>query len=428
MKNHRSLIDDWLPIAELGVESQRERGASSALPPLYFLHIWWARRPLTASRAAVLGTLLPAWSEDWPDHLLYLFPTQKDYRQWFIGLLGIRGDPVADRKRILEANEQGIKLARAYAGPRAFTSAPDKEQTETLRQVLAYRWGTQTPVVLDPTAGGGSIPFEAIRFGFPTRANELNPVASLVLEGTLTLPARFGLKLYDDIVYWGTLWADRVKERLKPFFPRHEGESIQAYVFARTVACPETGKPVPLSLGWWLQKKKRPFAAARIIAAPHMQECRLEIVNGDEVDFDPSIGTVKYGKGRSPWTGTTISDQYIKAEAQAGRMGSQMYAIAAKTRRHLQIRYPDQADLAAVRAAKEELERVEAEWLLNDVIPTESIPNGSKTSEAIRYGMNRWDEFFSPRQLLVMGTAVEELRSSPRWNCESNWTLTEPKR
>ncbi len=410
MNNHQSLIDDWLPIAPLGVESQRERGAASALPPLYFLHIWWARRPLTPSRAAVLGTLLPAWSEDWPADLLEKFPTRNHFREWFIGLLGIQGDPVADRKRILEANEKGIKLAQAYAGPRAFTSAPDKEQTETLRRILAYRWGTSTPLVLDPTAGGGSIPFEAMRFGFPTIANELNPVASVILQGTLTLPAGFGSKLYDDIIYWGTLWADRVKERLKPFFPRHEGESIQAYIFTRTVVCPETGKPVPLSLNWWLNKKSRPFDAARVVAEPHLQTFRIDIVNGNEIDFDPSLGTVKNGKGRSPWTGTIISDEYIKSEAQAGRMGSHMYAIAVKAGRSLRIRYPDRADLAAVWKAEEELGRVETEWLIGNVIPDEKFPDVASDMRPHHYGMSEWRRFFSPRQLLVMGTAVEELR------------------
>ena len=108
----------------------------------------------------MLGTLLPAWSEDWPDHLLDLFPHRKEYQEWFIHLLGIRGDPVADRNRILEAKEKGIRLARAFAGPRAFTLAPSKRDIEILRQLLVDRWGTQVPVVLDPTAGGGSIPLE----------------------------------------------------------------------------------------------------------------------------------------------------------------------------------------------------------------------------------------------------------------------------
>ena len=53
------LISKWFPITEVSVESIRERAASSALPPLYFLHIWFARRPLATSRAAVLGSLLP---------------------------------------------------------------------------------------------------------------------------------------------------------------------------------------------------------------------------------------------------------------------------------------------------------------------------------------------------------------------------------
>ncbi|MXX35325.1 MAG: DUF1156 domain-containing protein, partial [Gemmatimonadetes bacterium] len=57
----RTLIEDWLPIETVGCESMRERGASSALPPLYFLHVWWARRPLLASRAALLANVRPAW-------------------------------------------------------------------------------------------------------------------------------------------------------------------------------------------------------------------------------------------------------------------------------------------------------------------------------------------------------------------------------
>ena len=85
--NRAMLIEHWLPIAEIGAESQRERGASSALPPLYFLHVWWARRPLLTSRAAILGSVLPQWSPDWPAKLHEQFPTEEAYRQWFLRLL-----------------------------------------------------------------------------------------------------------------------------------------------------------------------------------------------------------------------------------------------------------------------------------------------------------------------------------------------------
>src|SRR5688572_22726198 len=102
------LINEWNPVAELGVEARRERAASSALPPLYFLHVWWARRPLVVSRAAVLGSVLPAWSADWPEDLRRQFATEEAYREWFLrDLLGIQGDPVAARRAIERAKQVG---------------------------------------------------------------------------------------------------------------------------------------------------------------------------------------------------------------------------------------------------------------------------------------------------------------------------------
>src|SRR3954447_8285907 len=114
MSRPKLLIEQWLPIEAIGAECMRERGASSALPPLYFLHVWWARRPLMVSRAAILASLLPAYSDGsdpsvrfWPDKLRRKFPTFDAYKQWFIKLIGIRGDPVKGRKVIQWANDQG---------------------------------------------------------------------------------------------------------------------------------------------------------------------------------------------------------------------------------------------------------------------------------------------------------------------------------
>ena len=73
------LIEHWLPIEAIGAESKRERGASSALPPLYFLHVWWARRPLLTSRAAILASVLPQWASDWPASLREKFPNEATY-------------------------------------------------------------------------------------------------------------------------------------------------------------------------------------------------------------------------------------------------------------------------------------------------------------------------------------------------------------
>src|SRR3979490_571822 len=140
----RRLIEDWLPIAELSEESVRERRSMTALPPTYYLHVWWARRPLVASRAAILASLLPAKA----DH------------ERFLHVLGIHGDPVESRRRIDRAKRSGVRFeGEAYSYGRAFSYSP----TEDDRNWLQRESGREHLIVVDPTAGGGSIPFEGRR-------------------------------------------------------------------------------------------------------------------------------------------------------------------------------------------------------------------------------------------------------------------------
>ena len=277
-------------------------------------------------------------------------------------------------------------------------------------------------------SGGGSIPFEALRFGFHTYANELNPVAATILKATLDYPARYGLRriapktdgktesaagtgrtLAEWIKVYGNEMARRIKERLAPFYPRQDGEGIFAYVWARTVACPGTGKPVPLSPNWWLQKGGDPVAV-QLLVQPEWSACRFEIVKGKQVGAaKPDDGTIRRGTAVSPWTGETIDGDYIKAEAQAGRMGQQLYALGIQTDGGKGFRTPTEEDLAAIRRAEKELGAHLPKWEAKGLIPVEDIPDGNKTSEPRRYGMNHWKDVFSPRQLLALGTYLEVL-------------------
>ncbi|OQA44946.1 MAG: hypothetical protein BWY52_01452 [Chloroflexi bacterium ADurb.Bin325] len=405
------LIESWLPIAAVGAESQRERGASSALPPLYFLHVWWARRPLIASRAAILAGVLPAWSADWPAALRERFPNEGTYHQWFLQLNGISGDPAQARKLLSWARQQGRTIANPYAGARAFTVNPSAEDLALMGDLLEWTWGTRDLSMLDPFAGGGSIPFEALRYGFTTIANDLNPVAAVILKATLDYPARFGPELAADIRKWGQRWYELVKPKLQPYFtPLPPGAEGAAYLWARTVTCPTTGKPVPLSPNWWLRRGDDPVAV-RLIAEPDMAEPRFEIVTGAKVKgARPDEGTVTRGVGRSPWTGETIPGDYIKAEAQAGRMGQMLYAIASKKRGGFEFRAPDEEDLEAVRRAETALAEKKPGWIVEDLIPSEPFPGGND-DRPLTYGMPTWADFFSPRQLLAMGTFAETLHS-----------------
>lgn len=410
----RVLIEDWLPVAELGIESRRERAAASALPPLSFLHVWWARRPLAACAGVILGSVMPAWT----DRLREVFAgvselqSEQAYRHWFLRLCGVWGDPVAARARLNAANDAGTKLEdNGYGYKQAYKNSPDLKDLQLLHKLLNHTWG-RTPEVLDPTAGGGSIPFEAIRYGLPAIANDLNQIAAVVLRAGVELPGRHGAGITEDLRKWGGVLIERLRSRLEPFFGlANSHERVIAYVFARTVRCPRTGKRLPLSPNWWLSKEKG-GSAVRLVTerkGRDLSEVEFEIVSPVPKTIDPDRGTVAGGDAVSPWDGLVIDGDYIKDEAQAGRMGSQLYAVAVRVGKKRAIRAPTETDISAIAAAEREVEKLLDGWLVGGVVPTEEIPRGNDTRPH-QYGMELWCKLFSPRQLLVHGAFVEEFQ------------------
>lgn len=410
----RVLIEDWLPVAELGIESRRERAAASALPPLSFLHVWWARRPLAASAGTILGSVLPAWSEELAEQFSgnAELSSETSYHEWFLKLCGILGDPVKAKAIIDSANARGEKLkGNGYGYKQAYKNSPSFTDLSLLHKVLISTWGS-LPSVIDPTAGGGSIPYEAIRYGLPAIANDLNPVAASVLRVGVELPARYGVGLVADLEKWGKVLIERIETRLKPAFEKADkSENVVAFIFARTVQCPRTGKDVPLAPDWWLSKGTSPTAVRLRThrSGKELQQVEFEIVIGSGIDFDPSKGTVSGGDATSPWDGLVIDGDYIKAEAQAGRMGSVLYAASVRKGGKRTFRAPTDEDLKAIRNAQQMLIDHETKWEHDDILPDEEVPPGND-ARPHHYGMSKWRLMFSPRQLLAHGTFVEELQ------------------
>jgi adenine-specific DNA methylase len=413
----RLLIEDWLPVAALGVESVRERAAASALPPLYFLHVWWARRPLVASAAAVLGSVMPAWTPELAAHFPQHAEVQSEdaYRKWFLKLCGIWGDPVKARRMIDEANAVGKKLpGNGYGYKQAFKNSAPTEDVARLHEVLECAWG-EVPSVLDPTAGGGSIPFEALRYGLSAQANELNPVAVAVLLAGVVATSDYGSDLQGSLQEWGETMVGRLRDRLVPLFPLEDpNERVVGYLYARTVACPRTGKAVPLAGDWWLRRGHKPVAVRLVTrrGGVELDEPAFEILDGRDAleGYDPkAAATWSRGKAVSPWDGQVIDGGYVRAEAQAGRMGDLLYAVAVRVGRTRRFRAPTGADLRGIAGAQAELERLMAVWESEGVLPDEPVPPGNDERPRL-YGMPRWRDMFTPRQLLVHGCFVEEYR------------------
>ena len=400
------LIERWLPIAALGEESARERRSLQALPPTYYLHVWWARRPLVASRAAILASLLSADAD----------------RERFLHVLGIHGDPVDAKKRIAIADRKGERLgAGAYGYSRAFGYTPSISDKDWLVEN-----SVNGAMVLDPTAGGGSVPFESLRLGLATHANDLNPVAALIEYATIDWPAKHGIDVKKAVEALGNEFTARVRESLTEAFPDEPEDDTRpdGYLWARTITCSYCDGLVPLSPNWRLAPdgtgiKLKPDLGSG--PASQGRICSFEIVNSAKEQSD---GTVARGDGRCPYSdcGRVIDGNEIKAQAQAGVMGEQLYAVVYKERveyetktgrirekwvRGYRAPRPEDDNSAEIQAR---LDEKLPEWEALDMVPSETIPDGNKTTEPQRYGMNMWRDLFSPRQLLCHGTSVEVFR------------------
>ena len=338
-----------------------------------------------------------------------LLPADAD-RDRFLHALGIHGDPVASRRRIDAARRRGERFeGKAYSYPRAFGHVPDGDD----RALLATGFK-----VLDPTAGGGSIPFEASRLGLETVANDLNPVSALIMRATVEWPSRWGDALEAEYAHLSGRFIRMREERLAPYFPAElEPNAISTnWLWARTVCCPYCDGVVPLSPNWRLAADG---TGVRLV--PGAGVCSFEIVGGVG---EHSAGTVARGDGTCPYPecGRVIEGDEIKRQAQAGRMGEQLYAVVTKTRVEARtktgrVREKWQRGYRAPRAEDDDGAAVAArlaekleEWEAFGIVPSEKIPDGNKTAEPQRYGMPLWRDLFSPRQLLCHGTSVEVYR------------------
>ncbi len=400
------LIERWMPIGALSEESVRERRSMTALPPTYYLHVWWARRPLIASRAAILASLLPASAD----------------RRAFQSALGILGDPVKTRRRIDLAKKTNEDLGLdPYGYRRAFTFTPSEQQLSKLG--LAVK-GTLT--IADPTAGGGSIPFEAIRLGLRTFANDLNPVAATILKATIEYPTKHGEELVSDFLNISGELGRRLVVALADVYPKEPEGHVDGYLWARTITCPYCSGCMPLSPNWRLNNSGQGVRLLpRLGVGPGSsgRVCAFEIVRSVS---EHSVGTVSGGDATCPFPdcGRVVGGDEIKRQAQSGGMSDQLFAVAfkrpveARTKSNnlrnpkweRGYRAPRPEDDNTAEIASRLAEKL-AEWQALDVVPSEEIDIISNYDRGHRlYGMHRWIELFSPRQLLSHGLAAEIFR------------------
>ena len=397
------LISKWFPITEVSVESVRERSTGHN-PPTSRIHVWFARRPHATSRGAILCSLLPTTAK----------------KEDVLKLLGIPGgvDVRKAEEEVMKAKAADIRLNyNPFHWEKAYKYTPSNSELARLFNAFEEFWGVERPLVVDPMAGGGSIPFEAMRLGLPVVAGELNPVAFIVLKGTLEYPAKFGRRLLPAVEHFCKEVHEAAKVELEEFFPKQSGEQVYAYLWARTVKCPSCGLVIPLSPNWWVvqDSKDEESVAVRVVIPKEGDMCSFEIVSGPKRHgLNPDKGTVKGGSAECPRCHMVIDGEEVKRIAQNGGMGHQLYCVCVKSRglgknkQKWSFRAPTNQDYEAIEKAEKILIEKLPKWRDKNLVPIENFPETASDTRPIQYGMPRWCDLFNPRQLLTHLTYLEK--------------------
>jgi len=360
-------IENNFPVSEVS-GTYRIREISS-------LHKWWARSSLESSSSIIYSSLI----------------SSSDYNEIRDSIVKLAGREGTDVTHIALEN-----ILKSFENP---------------------------PKVLDPYAGGGSIPFEALRLGCETYANEYNPVAVLIEKCLLEYPQKFGPKLSKNFLKWMDWVYSEVKDEVGKFYSSEDNSFITSYLWARTIPCqnPACGTEIPLMRTLWLVNKKN----KKIALVPQIKngEVGFEIEEGDEIppDFDPGKGTVNRAISECLVCGSTIESKTTRKLFQEGHSGNRMVAVTFKKKssRSKRYRIPQKKDINLFEEAKESLnlkiEQVSEKLGINP-LPDEPIPQGkgmiARSLSVGNYGFETWGDLFNPRQQLVMVTFVEKINQA----------------
>lgn len=393
----RKLIEVALPLEVINRESAREKSIRYGHPST--LHLWWARRPLAAARAVLFAQLV-----DDPSAHPEEFPTEELQRK--------------ERDRLHKLIERLVVWENIQ---------DEKLLTEAHTEILKSTGGNPPPI-LDPFAGGGTIPLEAQRLGLEAHASDLNPVAVLINKALIEIPPKFAGRqpvhpevaqdqlghpwpratgLAEDVRRYGQWMRDQAQTRVGHLYPKAtlpDGSqaTVIAWVWARTVTCPNPacGIAMPLVRSWWLGKKKGKEA----YVVPYVVEGKVRYTIG----HDPKRGPTTDNDGTVDRRGATcvscqaaVELKYVRAEARAGRMSNQLMATVAEGDRTRVYVEPTTDQEAA------------ADIALPLDPPVGEIPQQAPSFRVQAYGFKHYADLFTSRQLNAL-TTFSDLVSQAR--------------
>ena len=419
----KKLIEVALPLVAINAASVREKSIRHGHPST--LHLWWARRPLAAARAVLFAQLV-----DDPSSRPELFPTEDAQSQERQRLFGIIEDLVqwenTTNEAVLESARQEIRKSwrRTCEDNRDHPSAAQSFNPD------------QLPAFHDPFAGGGSIPLEAQRLGLEAYASDLNPVAVLINKAMIEIPPKFAGKppvnpdalqgkgstnaawkgvagLAEDVRYYGKWMRDEAQKRIGHLYPNIE--VTEEMVRQRPDLKQYAGEELTVIAWLWARTVKSPNPAFASVDVPLVSNFVLSSKKGKEAYVDPIIeeggyrftvrvgtlpetakrGTKSGGSGSSflcLMSGVSMPFAYLRAQAKTGDMDARLMAIVAQGSRGRVYLAPTKEQEDAAQAA-----------IPNDA-PEASLPERALGFRVQEYGMSKWRDLFTKRQLVALTT------------------------
>lgn len=409
----KRLIEVDLPIKRISDHARREKSIRHG--HISTLHIWWARRPLGACRAVLCASL-------WPDPADPLCPpsfiaTAREQMGSFWNTIDATtfnlDEPLEIRRALLGFIAEFANWDNS-TDERYLTTA--RALTESAHVSLGGQPGTR-PLVVDPFAGGGAIPLEALRVGADAFASDLNPVAVLLNKVVLEYIPKHGMELAEGVRKWGKWVKDEAEKELAEFYPKDpDGATPMAYLWARTVICenPSCGAEVPLLKSMWITRKSGRTVALKLILDQQTKRVDFEILENP----NPKIiqeGTIGRGSATCPVCGYTTPVQSVRTQIKTRRgaaSDARLFCVVTtrENERGRFYRLPTERDLEAVQKATEELKRRKRNWEGElSLVPDEPTPlgGGSGAGRAFsqrNYGMDIWADIFTSRQALSLVT------------------------
>ena len=388
----RKLIEVALPLEAINRESAREKSIRHGHPST--LHLWWARRPLAAARAVLFAQLV-----DDPSARPEEFPTEEAQR--------------AERERLHRLIERLVVWENIR---------DEKLLAEAHAEILKSTDGNPPPI-LDPFAGGGTIPLEAQRLGLEAHASDLNPVAVLINKALIEIPPKFrdqppvfpGLAdsqirewksaegLAADVRAYGQWMRDEAEKRIGHLYPKAtlpDGSkaTVIAWIWARTVTCPNPacGIEMPLVRSWWLGKKKgkEAYVVPSVVSDPtHPSGQRVKFEIGHNPSGPKLEGTMSGRQGAvCVACDAVVSKDHIKSEGMSGRMSAVLMAVVAEGSRQRLYLPPAQEHERAAQVGRP-----------HDV-PEQELGYDPRNLWTPQYGLSRFADLFTNRQLVALTT------------------------